>query len=149
MKKGYSLVVVGNLMACGIFFWRTSGIAWRDQAQVLSLLQQLSVLLQTVWTWSHALYLLERTSSMKGTLRRMVFCKQSGLICRWWSAYCVYRIALSDKGWTNNFIAAQWFKKCFLLQVMARNMSKKMILLIYSWHKSHEMIELHETAVQH
>lgn len=61
----------------------------------------------------------------------------------------VCRIALSDKGWTNNFIAAWWFEKCFLPQAMARNSSGKTILLIYDGHKSHETIELRETAVQH
>jgi hypothetical protein len=61
----------------------------------------------------------------------------------------VCRIALSDKGWTNNFIAARWFEKCFLPQAMARNSSGKTILLIYDGHKSHETIELRETAVQH
>ena len=66
----------------------------------------------------------------------------------WW-AYHVCRIALSDKGWTNNFIAAQWFEKCFLLQVMARNSSGKTIMLIYDGHKLHETIELREIAQQH
>jgi hypothetical protein len=56
---------------------------------------------------------------------------------------------LSEKGWTNNYIAAQWFEKSFLPQAMARNSSGKTILLIYDGHKSHEMIELRETAVQH
>ena len=64
-------------------------------------------------------------------------------------AYHVRSIALSDKGWTNNYIAAQWFEKCFLPQAKARNTSGKTILLIYDGHKSHETIELRETAVQH
>ena len=59
------------------------------------------------------------------------------------------RIALSNKGWTNNFIAAQWFEKCFLPQAMARNSSGKTILLIYDGHKSHETIELRKAAEQH
>src|ERR1700677_1326345 len=64
-------------------------------------------------------------------------------------AYRIYRIALSDKGWTNNFIAAQWFEKCFLPQATAKNTSGKTILLIYDGHKSHETIKLREIAVQH
>lgn len=64
-------------------------------------------------------------------------------------AYRIYRIALSENGWTNNFIAAQWFERCFLPQAKARNTSGKAILLIYDGHKSHETIELRETAVQH
>ena len=59
------------------------------------------------------------------------------------------RIALSDKGWTNNFVAAQWFEKCFLPQAMARNSSRKMILLIYDGHKSHEAAEQHKIQLYH
>ena len=64
-------------------------------------------------------------------------------------AYHVCSITLSDKGWTNNYITTQWFEKCFLPQVKARNSSSKMILLIYNGHKSHKMIELREAAEQH
>ena len=64
-------------------------------------------------------------------------------------AYHVCSIALSDKGWTNNYITTQWFEKCFLPQVKARNSSGKMILLIYDGHKSHKMIKLCEAVEQH
>ena len=64
-------------------------------------------------------------------------------------AYHVCSIALSDKGWTNNYIAAKWFERCFLPQAKARNSSGKTILLIYDGHKSHETIELREAAEQH
>ena len=63
--------------------------------------------------------------------------------------YHVHSIALSDKGWTNNFIVAQWFEKCFLPQAKARNSSGKTILLIYDGHQSHETIELCEMVIQH
>ena len=63
--------------------------------------------------------------------------------------YHVHSIALSDKGWTSNFIVAQWFEKCFLPQAKARNSSGKTILLIYDGHQSHETIELCEMVIQH
>jgi hypothetical protein len=61
-------------------------------------------------------------------------------------AYQVYSVALSKKGWTNDFIGAQWFERCFVPQAMARNASGKPILLIYDGHRSHETIELHDAA---
>ena len=64
-------------------------------------------------------------------------------------AYHVCSIALSDKGWTNDYITTQWFKKCFLPQAKVRNSSSKMILLTYNGHKSHETIELCEVVEQH
>ena len=82
MKRAPSLVVVGSLIGCGIFFHEVSGITWRDKGQVLSLSQQSTVLLLMVQNCSHALYLQERMSSMMDTLRRTVFCKWSALICK-------------------------------------------------------------------
>jgi hypothetical protein len=62
---------------------------------------------------------------------------------------CVCRIALSEKGWTSNYIMAEWFKQCFVPQAMERNTSGKMILLICDGHHSHETIELRAMALGH
>ena len=61
-------------------------------------------------------------------------------------AYCVRSIALSEKGWTSNYIGTQWFEKCFIPQATARNATGNPILLIYDGHRSHETIELREAA---
>ena len=61
-------------------------------------------------------------------------------------AYLAHSVALSEKGWTSNFIGTQWFEKGFVPQAKARNVSGKPILLIYDGHRSHETLELREAA---
>jgi hypothetical protein len=63
--------------------------------------------------------------------------------------YRIYRVALSEKGWTNNYISAQWFERCFVPQAKARNVTGKTILLIYDGHQSHETIKLCKSALEH
>ena len=63
--------------------------------------------------------------------------------------YHICRVALSEKGWTNNYISAQWFERCFVPQATARNVTGKTILLIYDGHQSHETIELREAALEY
>ncbi|KAH8994810.1 DDE superfamily endonuclease-domain-containing protein [Lactarius akahatsu] len=57
-------------------------------------------------------------------------------------------VALSEKGWTSDYIGLQWFEKLFIPQAKARNITGKPILLIYDGHHSHESIELCEAAVK-
>jgi hypothetical protein len=80
------------------------------------------------------------------TRRRKVSCKLNQSQVKERDAYHVYSVALSEKGWTSNFIGTQWFEKCFVPQATARNLSGKPILLIYDGHRSHETIELREAA---
>ncbi|KAH9018843.1 DDE superfamily endonuclease-domain-containing protein [Lactarius pseudohatsudake] len=55
-------------------------------------------------------------------------------------------VALSEKGWTSNYIGTQWFEKSFVPQATARNTTGNPILLIYDGHRSHETLELREAA---
>ena len=63
-------------------------------------------------------------------------------------AYHACSVALSDKGWTSNYITKQWFLKCFIHQAKARNTSGKPMLLIFNGHHSHETIQLCDTALE-
>ena len=65
------------------------------------------------------------------------------------NAYRDCRIALSDKGWTNDYIGLQWFERSFVPQAMKRNKSGRAILLIYDGHHSHDNIQLREAAMKH
>ena len=92
------------------------------------------------------MFSVESIPSMMGILRRKVSCKLNQSQVKERDAYHVYSVALSEKGWTSNFIGTQWFEKCFMPQATARNVSGKPILLIYDGHRSHETIELCEAA---
>ena len=63
-------------------------------------------------------------------------------------AYHACSVALSDKGWTSNYITKQWFLKCFIHQAKARNTSGKPMLLIFNGHHLHETIQLHDAALE-
>ena len=56
----------------------------------------------------------------------------------------VFSVAFLDKGWTSNFIGAEWFKRSFIPQAKAMNMLGKPIL--YDGHSSHKSIELQVTT---
>ncbi|KIL61811.1 hypothetical protein M378DRAFT_82050, partial [Amanita muscaria Koide BX008] len=58
-------------------------------------------------------------------------------------------VALSENGWTSNFIGAEWFEKVFVPQAKARNASAQPILLIYDGHRSHETVRLRQLAEVH
>ena len=58
----------------------------------------------------------------------------------------IFSVMFLDNGWTSNFIGTEWFKRLFIPQAKAMNMSGKPILLIYDGHSSHESIELQDTA---
>ena len=82
---------------------------------------------------------------MMGILRRMVFCEHAGTYT-YSEAYLKHRIALSDKGWTNDYICTQWFEHSFVPQAKEKNQSGQPILLIYDGHHSHETIEIRGMA---
>ena len=56
------------------------------------------------------------------------------------------RVAVSENGWTDNFIGHQWFEKTFIPQATQRNRSGKRILLIYNGHVSHTTLEMVKIA---
>lgn len=56
---------------------------------------------------------------------------------------------MSENGWTDDHLCAEWFAKTFIPQANARNTSGKPILLIYDGHGSHDTAKLVELAVQH
>lgn len=60
----------------------------------------------------------------------------------------VHRVALSEKGWTSDYIGLQWFEKLFVPQAKEKNITEKPILLIYDGHHSHASIELCKAAVE-
>ena len=56
-------------------------------------------------------------------------------------------IALSNKGWMNNFICNQWFEQSFVPQAKVRNHSRKQIFLIFDGHHLHETPEIWEMVL--
>ncbi|KAG5716509.1 hypothetical protein E4T56_gene16174 [Termitomyces sp. T112] len=55
-------------------------------------------------------------------------------------------IATSENGWTDDYIAQEWFKKQFVPGAKARNTSAKPILLIYDGHGLHTILKMIEYA---
>jgi hypothetical protein len=86
---------------------------------------------------------------MRGTSRRRECCKSTShhLICIG-NSPSACSIALSDTGWTNDLIGAEWFRKCFIPQAKERNVTGKEILLMYDGHHSHDTLEIRKMAVQ-
>lgn len=56
---------------------------------------------------------------------------------------------MSQNGWTDDFIGAEWFEKSFIPQATARNKSGQPILLILDGHGSHETSEIIHLAELH
>jgi hypothetical protein len=56
---------------------------------------------------------------------------------------------VSENGWTDDHICAEWFIQNFVPAAKARNSSGKPILLIYDGHASHTMFKMIETALEH
>jgi hypothetical protein len=58
----------------------------------------------------------------------------------------INRLSLSSNGWTDDFLCAEWFEKCFIPTALSRRKAEdESILLIYDGHGSHlspQMIEL-------
>jgi DDE superfamily endonuclease len=58
-------------------------------------------------------------------------------------------VVMSQNGWTDDFIGAEWFEKSFIPQSTARNKSGKPILLVLDGHGSHETSEIIRLAELH
>lgn len=61
--------------------------------------------------------------------------------------FLTYRVAVSENGWIDDFLALEWFEKVFIPFAKARNLSGKPILLIYDGHGSHTAHKIRKHAV--
>ncbi|KDQ11636.1 hypothetical protein BOTBODRAFT_114053, partial [Botryobasidium botryosum FD-172 SS1] len=57
-------------------------------------------------------------------------------------------VAITESGWTSNWVCEKWFTKVFIPQAKARNTSGKPIVLIYNGHGSHLTDEMMDKAFE-
>ncbi|KDQ05531.1 hypothetical protein BOTBODRAFT_168457, partial [Botryobasidium botryosum FD-172 SS1] len=77
------------------------------------------------------------------------FVLQGGDLGEWWAVPGVGSVAITDNGWTSNWVCEKWFIEVFIPQAQARNTSGKPIVLLYDGHGSHVTDEMMDAAFEH
>ncbi|KDQ06448.1 hypothetical protein BOTBODRAFT_121535, partial [Botryobasidium botryosum FD-172 SS1] len=77
------------------------------------------------------------------------FVAQAGDLGDWWNVLGVGSVAVTESGWTSDWVCGKWFEEVFIPQAQGRNTSGKPIVLLFDGHGSHVTSEMVNAAFEH